>query len=164
LRERPTARVLLFDPQGRILLMKGRMPNDPPTTSAWHTPGGGLEPGETLVEAALREVAEETGFTQVELGPVVWTREGEGVLASGERVLFKESYLVARCAGGETSRDGWADYERDLIDDMGWWTLEDFAAAGEPIYPERFLELAPAIAAGIYPTEPLDITVVRVSA
>ena len=46
MRERPTARVLLFDPQGRILLMKGRMPNDPPTTSAWHTPGGGLEPGE----------------------------------------------------------------------------------------------------------------------
>lgn len=163
MRERLTARVLLFDPQGRILLMKGRLPNRPKASASWFTVGGGVEEGESLVEAALREIVEETGFTEVELGPVVWTREGEGVLVSGERVLFKESYLVARCLGGEPSREGWADYETDLIDDIRWWTLEEVAATTERIYPERFCELVGGVACGLYPEAPVEITVVRVA-
>lgn len=162
LRERLTARVLLFDADGRILLMRGRLPGKPPETAAWFTVGGGVDPGETLAEAALREIAEETGFTEVELGPVVWLREGIGRLNSGEKVVFKESYVVARCRGGEPCRDGWADYETELIDDIRWWTLEEIARTAGPIYPERLAELLPAIAAGDYPAEPVVITVRRV--
>lgn len=163
MRDRLTARVLLFDPLGRILLMKGRLPNRPPSSAAWFTVGGGVEAGESLAQAALREIVEETGFTQVELGPVVWMREGEGVLVSGERVLFKESYLVARCAGGEPSREGWADYETDLIDDIRWWTLEEVATTTDRIYPERFCELVGGVAVGAYPDAPIEITVVRIA-
>lgn len=161
LRERLTARVLLFDPQRRILLMLGRLPNRPRESAAWFTVGGGVDPGETLMEAARREIVEETGFTEIELGPVVWVREGIGVLVGGEKVIFKESYIVARCAGGEPSREGWADYETDLIDDIRWWTADEIAAAEVRIYPERFVELLPAIAAGDYPAEPLVITVAK---
>jgi 8-oxo-dGTP pyrophosphatase MutT (NUDIX family) len=161
LRERLTARVLLFDPADRLLLMRGRLPGRPPETAAWFTVGGGVDPGETLVEAALREIAEETGFTGVELGPVVWLREGVGALNTGEKVLFKESYLVARCAGGEPCRDGWADYETDLIDDIRWWSFEEMAVATARIYPERLVELLPPVAAGDYPAEPLVITVAK---
>jgi 8-oxo-dGTP pyrophosphatase MutT (NUDIX family) len=161
LRERLTARVLLFDPADRLLLMRGRLPGRPPETAAWFTVGGGVDPGETLVEAALREIAEETGFTGVELGPVVWLREGIGALNTGEKVLFKESYLVARCAGGEPCRDGWADYETDLIDDIRWWTFQEMASATTRIYPERLVELLPSVVAGDYPVEPLVITVPR---
>lgn len=162
MRERLTARVLLFDGAGRILLMKGRLPNRPAGSSSWFTVGGGVDPGETLLEAARREIAEETGFTQVELGPVVWTREGEGVLNTGEQVLFKESYIVATCTGEEPCRDGWADYEVDLIDDIRWWTLEEIAASQDRIYPERFRELVGEVAAGTYPDQPLEITVSRI--
>ena len=160
MRERLTARVLLFDSEGRILLLKGRLPNRPAHTSSWFTVGGGVEQGETLYEAALREVAEETGFAEVELGPVVWTREGVGVLHSGETVLFKESYVVARCLGGEPSRGGWQPHENELIDDMRWWSLEEIASTSERIYPERFCELVAGVAAGEYPQAPLEITVV----
>lgn len=162
LRHRPTARVLLFDAQDRILLMKGRLPNRPQGSSAWFTVGGGLEPGESLEAGALREIAEETGFTEVELGPVVWLREGAGVLASGERVLFRETYVVARCAGGEISRAGWEAHEVDLVDDMRWWRFEELLRTEERIYPERFLELLPDVLAGRYPSEPLVITVPRI--
>ena len=51
-RERPTARVLLLDPDDRILLMKGRLPSNPDAPGVWFTIGGGIEPGESLYEAA----------------------------------------------------------------------------------------------------------------
>jgi 8-oxo-dGTP diphosphatase len=54
---RPVAGLLLRDPVGRILLMR-RQGED-----TWGLPGGGLEPGESWAEAALRECLEETGWS-----------------------------------------------------------------------------------------------------
>lgn len=161
MRERITVRVLLFDPAGRILLMKGRLATGRDQAGAWFTVGGGAEPGETLETCALREIAEETGFTAIELGPPVWRREGLGALHDGEPVIFKETYFVARCAGDEPVRDGWADYEHDLVDDIRWWALEDLAACEDAIYPERMLDLLPDLIAGLYPETPIEITVSR---
>ena len=158
LRERLTARVLLFDVDGRILLMKGRLPNRPARTSSWFTVGGGVEPGESLAEAARREVFEETGFADLDLGPVVWLREGVGELASGEPVIFKESYFVARCSGGDPSRAGWEAHEVGLIDDIRWWALDELAGLRERIFPEGFRTLIAPIAAGRYPAAPMVIT------
>jgi len=161
MRERITVRVLLFDPDGRILLMKGRLPNRPQGPSAWFTVGGGADPGETLEACAFREIAEETGFTDVTLGPAIWRRSGVGDLASGERVLFVETYMVAWVPGGEPVRDNWEAHEHDLVDDLRWWALHDLSACEDRIYPERLLELLPDVAAGRYPVEVLDITVPR---
>jgi 8-oxo-dGTP pyrophosphatase MutT (NUDIX family) len=156
MRERLTARVLLLDPEGRILLMKGRLRRDG-TPAAWFTIGGGAEPGETVLQAAARELREETGFTDVELGPVVWRREGPLTLASGERVLFQEHYVVARGAGGEPSRDGWDEAERDLVDDLRWWTLDDLRACEDAVHPIGLADLLPDILAGRYPDTPQTI-------
>jgi len=41
-------------------------------------PGGGVEPGETLVQAAHREAKEETNF-DIELGPLLWQREPDAI-------------------------------------------------------------------------------------
>ena len=159
MRERLTARVLLFDPEDRILLVRGRANTAADAPSFWFTVGGGADPGESLEEAARREIAEETGFTQVELGPAVWLRASVFTLADGETVILKESYFVARCPGGEPSREAWEPHEVVLMDDMRWWSLAEIAAAGEMIYPERLRELLPDIAAGRLPETPLEISV-----
>ena len=161
MRERVTVRVLLFNPAGHVLLMKGRFPHRLAGPGAWFTVGGGANPGEAVEACAVREVAEETGFTDVRLGPVVWTRQAVGYVSGDERVMFLETYIVAHCAGGEPSRGGWEVHEHDLVDDIRWWSLEEIASTTEMIFPERFAALLPDIVRGDYPDPPLDITVVK---
>jgi ADP-ribose pyrophosphatase YjhB (NUDIX family) len=148
MRERLTARVLLLDAQDRILMMKGRLPSDPDAPGAWFTVGGGVEAGETLEEAALREIREETGFTDVALGPLLWQSEVIRHDRKGRPVLIKEAFRLARCAGGEPSRVGWQALEHEFVDDIRWWTPEDLAACPEPVFPpDLAARLAQALAA-----------------
>ncbi|HEY1879923.1 MAG TPA: NUDIX domain-containing protein [Caulobacteraceae bacterium] len=145
MRERPTARVLLFDTEGRILLMKGRLPSAPDSPGAWFTIGGGIEPGETLYEAAAREVAEETGFTDVRLGEIAWCGEVTLLDRKQRPVLFKDTFILARCAGGEVSREAWQALEVEFVDDIRWWTLGDLEATSEAVWPHDLVPRLQAI-------------------
>ncbi|MBR7619060.1 NUDIX domain-containing protein [Phenylobacterium sp. 20VBR1] len=158
MRDRLTARVLLFDPRGHILLVRGRATEAADAPSFWFTVGGGVDEGETLEAAAVREIAEEAGFTDVELGPVVWVRASAFTLHSGETVMMRESYFVAHCPGGEPSRVAWEAHEVELLDDVRWWSADEIAATEEAIYPERLRELLPGIVAGRLPATPLEIS------
>lgn len=150
--ERPTARVLLLDRNDRILLMKGRLPGRPDGSGAWFTVGGGVEAGETLVQAAAREIREETGITDFVLGPVVWLREG--VMRFPEPRLFREHYLVARCEGVEPTRAGWNAMERELIDDIRWWTLAELVMTTDRVVPPGLARRLQPILSGQFPAEP----------
>jgi ADP-ribose pyrophosphatase YjhB (NUDIX family) len=142
----------LLDREDRILLLKGRLPSKPEQPGAWFTVGGGIEPGETVRQAAAREIHEETALTGVELGPVVWLREG--VLRIPDPMVFQESYLVARCDRAEPVRDGWTAMERQLLDDIRWWTLAELIATTERVFPPGLAGRLPPILAGEFPAEP----------
>jgi len=137
-------------------MMKGRLPGAAPGQGAWFTVGGGAAPGENVLDAAAREIVEETGFTAFELGPVVWRREGALAMA-GETVWMDEHYVLARCPGGDPVRHGWQADEHALIEDIRWWTQAELAATTERVFPPGLSDLLAELLAGELPPEPRAI-------
>ncbi|MFF4504056.1 NUDIX hydrolase [Streptomyces sp. NPDC001401] len=138
---RKVARVVLLDPEDRILLLHGHEPDDP-ADDWWFTPGGGLEGDESREEAALRELAEETGITDVELGPVLWRRMCSFPFA-GRRWDQDEWYYLARTADAPrgVQATGLTELERRSVAGARWWTCRELARAHETVYPTRLAEL-----------------------
>ncbi|CAL9608624.1 NUDIX hydrolase [Streptomyces sp. enrichment culture] len=136
---RRVARVVLLDPEDRILLLHGHEPDDP-ADDWWFTPGGGVEGDETREEAARRELVEETGITDIELGPVLWRRRCSFPFA-GRRWDQDEWYYLARTTQTATEAVGLTELERRTVAGARWWTCEELTRAHETVYPTRLAGL-----------------------
>lgn len=136
---RRVSRVVLLDPADRILLLNGFDPADP-AKGSWFTPGGGVEEGESLEETALREAAEETGITDVRLGPVLWERTSSFSF-DGRRWEQDEWYYLGRTATVGFDTSGQTDLERRSVTSLRWWTCGELLRTRETVYPIRLAEL-----------------------
>ncbi|MGX8908596.1 NUDIX hydrolase [Streptomyces netropsis] len=150
---RRAARVILLDARDRVLLMNGFEPADP-TSTWWFTPGGGLEGDETWEQAARRELAEETGITEIELGPVLWRRFCSFPF-DGRRWDQEEHYFLARTEQSGRWTGGGTELERRSVTGLRWWTCEELLAARETVYPTRLGELLRTLLAEGPPSTPV---------
>lgn len=131
--QRRAGRVIVLDPDNRVLLF--RYDDAPPNGRHWCTPGGGLNDGEDYPAGALRELAEETGWTDVLLGPEVHERtltmEYAGVMVRQHERFFLARIGAARRGLGEVA----AMHVSDGIAAWRWWTLAEMDTTGEVIWP-----------------------------
>jgi 8-oxo-dGTP pyrophosphatase MutT (NUDIX family) len=145
---RNTARVLPVDGEGRVLLLHGwdpLRPDDP----FWFTIGGAAEPGESLSEAAVRELREEAGIV-VDLDRLGEPIEASAITFSFGGVRFEQdqTFFAVAIDDAEVSFAGQDPIERATIDKHGWLypgELED--GAERPADPEIPRLMRAAVAA-----------------
>ncbi|HUQ56940.1 NUDIX hydrolase [Lentzea sp.] len=144
---RPSARVLLMDAAGRVLLFQGFDPARPQELF-WFTVGGGVEDGEELRDAAVREAFEETGvkLAPEQLTGPVWRRRA--VFSFGGRTFDAEEWFFHATADGlEVDTSGFDDVEEHSISAFRWWTAEELESTEDTVYPVQLAELLPGLTA-----------------
>lgn len=147
---RDAVRVLLIDGDGCVLLIRGH--DEVADRTLWFPPGGGIEPGETPTQAAVREVAEETGLALPDPGPQRGERHGT-IVWRGVRWEQHERWFVATVARFEPTPDGLTPAEREEFLEWRWLCPTDLVAITEPTDPPNLAALVRAVAgAGSFPS------------
>ncbi|MEL6962944.1 MAG: NUDIX domain-containing protein [Pseudomonadota bacterium] len=136
MQERPAARLLVLDPDNCVLLfhfvfdegaLKGRR--------FWATPGGALKRGESFLEAAQRELLEETGIV-APIGHEILQRTVTFETAVGDKVEADERYFIVRVADRSIDESGQEPAEARYMKAYRWWSLSELAETDEQIFPE----------------------------
>lgn len=134
---RVAARLLLRDPDGRVLLFPYRPPALGGRIAYWFTPGGGVHAGESLAQAACRECLEETGYALADPGEPLARRQFAMRLPDGGEVWADEHYFHVRVGRIALQQDGWSAQERASMGQGRWFDAVELAHPPQPVFPEH---------------------------
>ena len=138
MKPRRTARVLVLNPLGCVLLIRcSVVRSDGRLFEFWLTPGGEIEPGEEPLATAQRELKEEIGLELEVRGPVY--TESNRFEHLGEMRDNTDFVFVAACpAEAVPALRGVTADEIALMRELRWWTTDEVEAAlaeGENLFP-----------------------------
>ncbi len=154
LRIREAVRGLVLDPDDRVLLVRFEFPV---TGVRWALPGGGIEPGESDHDALHRELAEELGLADAEIGPHVWDRLHIIPFIDGRYDGQRERiYLVRTGAFEPAPRLSWPELNAEYLFELRWWSIDDIAA-GLPFVPESLRDHLVRLRRDGPPNPPVDV-------
>ena len=150
---RQTARVLPVNSDGRVLLLHGWDPYHP-EAPFWFTIGGGAEQGESLRDAATRELREETGIVidSAALGEPIAHNTVE-FSWNGYDIVQGQTFYAVRVESADVTLDGLDDWERATTDKYGWLSAEDLGGDERPADP-AIPDLMRAAAASVLDRRP----------
>lgn len=128
---RETARIALQDRDGRFLLLLTHFDAGVGLPPRWITPGGGIDAGETVLQAAIRELREETGMVvePAALGAVVAELPGWWDWDDGVRFhSYVDHFFALTVDRFELDTTGWTESERHDVLDIRWWSVSEIDA------------------------------------
>ena len=140
---RATSRLIVVDDDGRVLLMLTKAP-DTSGVARWITPGGGVDPGETQAEAAIRELREETGQIITDPGDVVYVEDFVVPWDDADHTHGHAEFFIVRLPHFEIDDAGWTDDERVDILESRWFTIDELDgldAAVDAVEPAALVPL-----------------------
>lgn len=157
LRIRQAVRAILATPDGSILLVRFEFP----TATVWALPGGGLDPGEDHLTALHRELHEEVGLLDADIGPHIWTREQIIQFIDGNWDGQRERYHLVPVPErfDPTPALTWEQLRAERLHELRWWKLDEIHAAttaGTIFAPGRLGELLRDLVRDGVPTTPVD--------
>lgn len=147
---RPAARVLVVSNDARLLLFEAADASG----SWWVTPGGGLRSGESFLEAARRELLEETGFSH-SLGPCVWVRHHRFQYLGQDHDQYERFYTAI----GVPRRDPAPIKPDSYVVGFRWWSMDEIASSTADFAPKRIATHLRPIIEGSLPSAPIDVGV-----
>jgi ADP-ribose pyrophosphatase YjhB (NUDIX family) len=139
--DRTAVRAVIVDDDGSVLLLRVTEPASGKVF--WICPGGGVDEGEDAETAIRRELAEEVGLVDCEVGPVVWAGVKEFAWA-GVEYRQHESYYRVRCPRFDP-RTGPGHPEAEVFDEARWWDAAGLAASGETYEPQTLVDIVGAV-------------------
>lgn len=163
MKKRKSIRFLLFNSQNQLLLIRVV---DPSTTGIdkksrdafWCTPGGSMEPNETVEETIARELFEETGLSinDVQVGPFVWYGKHRMIIR-GQETEMNEQFIVLHTVKNELSTANFTDEEKEVITNLTWLSYEEILNHHEVIFPVILRSHLPDIISGNYPKQAIEV-------
>ncbi|MEO5901292.1 MAG: NUDIX domain-containing protein [Ilumatobacteraceae bacterium] len=154
LRIRRAARGAIIDPQGRILLVRFEFP----TGTRWALPGGGIEADETPEQALHRELAEEVGLGDADVGPVIWTRLHVIAFIGGQFDGQHDEIHLVHAAGAEPQPQlTWTQLNAEYVYELRWWTLAEIEVSDVHFVPAALGEHLATLLRDGAPPAPVDV-------
>jgi double-stranded uracil-DNA glycosylase len=152
---REAVRALILDPGDRVLLVRF----DWPDKVVWAPPGGGIDPGETPEQAIVRELAEECGLRDFELGPCSWTRTHWHTDFKGWGGQTEQIYLVRTHAFEPTPEWTKEELASEGIGDQRWFTQSELSEPGLIFAPRGLPALVSDLLQRGSRSDPIDVGV-----
>ena len=155
LRIRQAVRALVLDSHQRVLLVRFEFPS----ATRWALPGGGLEPGESHLDALRRELEEEVGMVDPIIGPQIWHRLHIVPFLNGEFDGQRERIHLVECAAFEPEpRLSWEQMNAEFVHELRWWTIDEIAAGDVYFVPKELPTLLGTLLRDGPPIDSIDVS------
>jgi ADP-ribose pyrophosphatase YjhB (NUDIX family) len=153
LRLRQAVRALLLDPDDHLLLVRFEFP----VASVWALPGGGLDDGESAETGLRRELHEELGLSDFELGPHIWNREHVIPMTTGHDGQQDRIHIVRTGRFEPVPTIGWDLMRAEHVHELRWWSIAEIGAAVDTLFaPRALFRLVSELVANGVPARPID--------